>query len=204
MRWATRELIHFDRIASAWLIRRFIDLDAEFIYLKKDERVHDDVHLFGAPDVRLGMHDGQSVTFQRILCAYSISDAALDQLSRIIAGGVNHVMHDASRSDISKRESLAGGALALTEGIFLLSANDEECLDRCVPLYDALYARLLAQVALDQNASLTYVSVFTQTLSIANVTRELRQQRLTFSEAAFANVLKTVTPIANLTAAVDP
>jgi hypothetical protein len=129
MKWATRELIHFDRIASAWLILRFVDPDATFAYLKKDEPVDDDVNLFGVPGARLAMHDGQSTTFQRILCAYSISDAALDQLSRIIAAGVNHVMHDAAQSDISKRESLAGGALALTEGIFLLSASDEECLD---------------------------------------------------------------------------
>src|SRR5258708_34546973 len=102
MKWATRELIHFDRIASAWLILRFVDPDAKFVYLKEDERVEDDVHLFGVPGVRLAMHDGQSTTFQRILEAYSISGGALDKLSKIITEGVNHVMHDASRSGMSK------------------------------------------------------------------------------------------------------
>ena len=62
MKWATREMIHFDRIASAWLILRFIDPDAIFTYLKKDELAGDDVHLFGVPGVRLAMHDGQSLS----------------------------------------------------------------------------------------------------------------------------------------------
>jgi hypothetical protein len=194
MKWATREMIHFDRIASAWLILRFIDPDATFAYLKKDERAGDDVHLFGVPGTRLAMHDGQSTTFQRILEAYSISGAALDKFSEVVTEGVNHVMHDASRSGISKREPLAGGALAFTEGIFLLSATDEECLERCLPLYDALYARLLAQVALDQSVHLSRESVLTQTVTLANATRELRRRQLSFSEVAFAEALKVGVP----------
>jgi hypothetical protein len=194
MKWATRELIHFDRIASAWLILRFVDPDATFAYLKKGERVGDDVNIFGVPGVRLAMHDGQSTTFQRILEAYSLSGGALDKISEIISQGVDHVMHDASRSGISKREPLASGALAFTEGIFLLSATDEECLERCLPLYDALYARVLAQVALDQSAHLSHESVLTQTVTLANATRELRRRQLNFSEVAFADALKVAVP----------
>jgi hypothetical protein len=194
MKWATRELIHFDRIASAWLILRFVDPEAKFIYLKQDELAGDDVNIFGVPGVRLAVHDDQSTTFQRILETYSISGAALDKLSKIIADAVNHVMHDASRSGMSKREPLAGGALAFTEGIFLLSATDEECLERCLPLYDALYARLVAQVALDQSAHLSRESVLTQTVSLANATRELRRRTLDFSEVAFADALKVAAP----------
>jgi hypothetical protein len=194
MKWATRELIHFDRIASAWLILRFVDPDAQFIYLEKDDLAGDDVNIFGVPGVRLAMHDDQSTTFQRILEAYSISGAALDKLSNIIADAVNHVMHDASPSGMSKREPLAGGALAFTEGIFLLSATDQECLERCLPLYDALYARLVAQVALDQNAQLSRESVLTQTVSLANATGELRRRKLDFSEVAFADALKVTAP----------
>ena len=194
MKWATRELIHFDRIASAWLILRFVDPDAQFIYLKKDDLAGDDVNIFGVPGVRLAMHDDQSTTFQRILETYSISGAALDKLSKIIADAVNHVMHDASRSGMSKREPLAGGALAFTEGIFLLSATDEECLERCLPLYDALYARLVAQVALDQSAHLSRESVLTQTVSLANATGELRRRKLNFSEVTFADALKVTAP----------
>ena len=189
MKWATHELIHFDRIASAWLILRFVDPDAKFFYLSKDERAGDDVNLFAVPGARLAMHDGQSTTFQRILQAYSISGAALDRFSEIITEGVNHVLRDASRSDASKREPLAGGALAFTEGMFLLSVTDEECLQRCLPLYDALYARLLAQVVLDQHAPLSAEPVLTQTVSLANATRELRQRQQGFSEAAFADAL---------------
>jgi hypothetical protein len=193
MKWATRELIHFDRIASAWLILRFVDPDATFIYLKKNEFAGDDVNLFGVPGVRLAMHDDQRTTFQRILDAHSISGAALNTLGKIIRDAVNHVIHDASPSEMSKRESLAGGALAFTEGIFLLSATDEECLERCLPLYDALYARLVAQIALEQSAHLSRESVLTQTMSLANATRELRRQKIHFSEVAFADALKLAT-----------
>jgi hypothetical protein len=194
MKWATRELIHFDRIASAWLILRFVDPNATFAYLKKDAPVGDDVNLFGVPGARLAMHDGQSTTFQRILEAYSLSGRALDKLSEIISEGVKHVMHDASRSSISKREPLAGGALAITEGIFLLSATDEQCLERCLLLYDALYTRLLAQAVLDESAHLSRESVLTQTVSLANATGELRQRQLDFSEATFEHALKIAAP----------
>jgi hypothetical protein len=194
MKWATRELIHFDRIASAWLILRFVDPNATFAYLKKDEPVGDDVHVFGVPGARLAVHDGQSTTFQRILEAYSLSGRALDKLSEIISDGVKHVMHDASRSSISKREPLAGGALAITEGIFLLSTTDDQCLERCLLLYDALYARLLAQAVLDESAHLSRESVLTQTVSLANATGELRQRQLDFSEATFERALKIAAP----------
>src|SRR5580704_10440971 len=100
MKWATRELIHFDRIASAWLILRFVDPDATFIYLKKNEFAGDDVNLFGVPGVRLAMHDDQRTTFQRILDAHSISGAALNTLGKIIRDAVNHVIHDASPSEM--------------------------------------------------------------------------------------------------------
>jgi hypothetical protein len=194
MKWATRELIHFDRIASAWLILRFVDSDAKFIYLKKDEFAGDDVTLFGVPGVRLAMHDAESTTFFRILKAYAISEAALDKLSKIIADAVDHVMHDASPSGLSEREPLAGGALALIEGIFLLSPTDEVCLERCLPLYDALYARLEAQVALDQSPHVSHESVLTQTVSLANATRELRRRQLNFSAVAFSEALEVAAP----------
>jgi hypothetical protein len=189
MMWATSELIHFDRIASAWLIRRFIDPDAQFTYLKKNERVGDGVYLFGVPGVQLAMHDAESTTFRRILDVYSISDVALSQLGRVIAAGVEHVMHDLSRSGASEREPLAAGLLAVTEGVFLSSATDAECLDRCIPIYDALYTRLLAEEAV-ANASLNRGSVLEQTMAIAKATRELRAQQSAFSGAAFTDALR--------------
>jgi hypothetical protein len=206
MKWATRELIHFDRIASAWLILRFIDPDATFVYLKEGEcagdverpgdaeRAGDDVKPFGVPGVRLAIHDGQSTTFARILEAYSISGAAIETLSEIITEGVRHVMHDVFRSDLSKRTPLTAGALALTEGIFITSATDQECLERCLPLYDALYARLQAQVALNQNNNFCHQSVLNQTVAIANATRELRQRQCRYSDAAFAEMLADTSP----------
>ena len=189
MRWATRELIHFDRIASAWLILRFIDPAAIFSYLKEGESAAEDVLSFGVPGVQLAMHDGESTTFERIIKAYSISGDAIKALSGIISDGVQHVMLDALRSDASNRSPLAAGALAFTEGVFVTSTSDQECLQRCLPLYDALYARLLAQSALDQNVSFASQSVLKQTLAVASAIRELREQQSSFTQSAFAKAL---------------
>lgn len=189
MKWATRELIHFDRIASAWLILRFIDPAAMFSFLKEGESAAEDVHLFGVPGVQLAMHDGESTTFERIIETYSISGDSIKALSGIISDGVHHVMQDASRADESNRSPLAAGVLAFTEGVFVTSTSDQECLQRCLPLYDALYARLLAQSALDQNVSLASQSVLEQTVAVASATRVLRERGSSFTQVAFAQAL---------------
>jgi len=85
MKWATRELIHFDRIASAWLILRFIDPDARFIFLKADETPDSEALLFGVPGARFAPHDGEVTTFERIRDGHALNDAALAKLSRIVA-----------------------------------------------------------------------------------------------------------------------
>ena len=102
-----------------------------------------------------------------------------------------YVMQDALRSDTLKRLPITAGILAITEGIVLTSASDQECLERCLPVYEALYARLQAQVVMDQDAEISAQSVLKQTVGLAIAARTLRRQRLAFSERTFAQALKT-------------
>jgi hypothetical protein len=189
MKWATRDLIHFDRVVSAWLILRFVDPDATFDFLKEGEPPATDACPFGIPGVPLAAHDGHRTTFQRILETYAIPGEALQRLSALISDGVRHIMQDASRADAAQRSPIAAGALAITEGILLTSSSDQECLERCLSLYDALHARLLGQVVLDHNPNLAAQSILQQTLALASATRALREKGLSFSEAAFVQTL---------------
>jgi hypothetical protein len=175
-------MIHFDRVASAWLILRFIDPDAQFIFLADGEAADENVTLFGLPGTRLASHNGEATTFRCILDVYSINDPALSLLDKVVAEIVGHVMYD------SKPQ--AGSILAVGEGTMLLSATDGECLERSLPLYDALYARLQAQIAIEHILPSPPASVLHQTVQLSDATSVLRKSRSRFSSDAFAKALR--------------
>jgi hypothetical protein len=188
MRWATRALIHLDRVASAWLILRFVDPDAQFIFLTDGQAADDDVTLFGLPGTPLAAHDGEGTTFQRIVDAYSINDPALALVGNVVTEVVSHVMHDRDRG--ASRGQYAAGVLAVAEGTMLLSATDAECLKRSLPVYDALYVRLQAQIAMDCVVPSPPASVLEQTLQLSRATSVLRKDQANFSSDAFAEALR--------------
>ena len=101
MKWVTRDHVHMDRVASPWLIRRFIDPSAEFIFVPFartrtspiDFVLPPDAIAFGIPGSELGPHDEHGSTFRKLLRKYSLDDAALEFMARIIESGVHHVFH---------------------------------------------------------------------------------------------------------------
>ena len=194
MKWATRELIHFDRVVSAWLIARFIDPEAQFIFLSDGATVGEDVTPFGFSGAELAPHDNGITTFQCILDAYSIQDTGLFHFAKIVAEVVDHVVHDRTRSDVTARDPHTAGVLALAEGTMLLSATDGECLERSLPLYDALYARLQAQNAIEALAPSPPATVFEQSLQIASATNELRRMQSDFTSLTFVQALSAGVP----------
>ena len=195
MKWATTELIHFDRVASAWLIRRFIDRNAEFTFLAPAQTAEEDTTVFGVPGVGIGAHDGTSTAFQRLMAAHGLDDPALRRLAAVIADVVDHVMQDAGPAALVRRGPLVGGALAVAEGLMLLSTTDAECLDRSLPFYDALFARLQAQVVIDEQMRPDQNSPLAQTLEISRATRELRRRGEGFSAHVLGEALRS--PVAN-------
>jgi hypothetical protein len=138
MRWITRENVNVDRVACPWLIKRFVDRDAEFLFVPEDELLsrakRDGATPFDAtrfPEVRLN-HRGERCTFEAILEDFNLSDPALQRLGLIVRAA------DVKGQEPAAPEGL--GLRAIAEGFSRLDISDAERLRQEFPLYDALYA----------------------------------------------------------------
>jgi len=134
MKWVTRARPKIDRIACPWLIARFIDRDAQFLYVAP-ERVLAVARETGAtpydvPDVEL-THDGELCSFDAILCKYNLHDDALDKLAIIVRGA------DTDRLDLAPQ---CAGLLAISLGLVHNIEDDHALLAHGIVMYDALYA----------------------------------------------------------------
>ena len=188
MKWATSILIHFDRAASAWLIRRFIEPEASFVFLAPGEAMPQGATCFGIPGSAFPPYDGEATTFRRLLRAHELRDQALERVDGIIADGIGHFIHDADAGGLSHRDRLLPGLMALTEGAMLLSGDDYEGLERVSVVFDALYARLVADAAL--NAASVDERPMDRTLRLIHATGGLRARKEAFSTVAFAKALE--------------
>jgi hypothetical protein len=135
MKWVTRERPKTDRIACPWLIRRFIDPDAEFLYVPADRVLEvaeeQEALSFDAPGARYTHRDGLC-SFEVLVEEYGIDDPAVHRLARIVHGA--DVAEDRDATPESR------GLLAVAEGFHLLELDDHRQLELSEPVYDALYA----------------------------------------------------------------
>jgi rhodanese-related sulfurtransferase len=132
-KWVTREHPKIDRIACPWLIRRFIDRNAEFIYVPKEQVLAVAQQTGGTPYDIDGVeftHEGERCSFDTILRIYEINDPALDHLATIVRGA------DTSRHDLSPQ---CGGLFAISLGLSANFPDDHEMLKHGMDIYDALY-----------------------------------------------------------------
>jgi hypothetical protein len=134
MKWVTRERPAVDRIACPWLIRRFIDDQAEFFYVPADSVFdvarRENATPFDVPNAELG-HHGVECSFDAIMKKYQIADPALKRLALIVRGA------DTDDIDLTPESP---GLLAIAQGFRMVYEDDQEQLARQLPLYDALYA----------------------------------------------------------------
>jgi rhodanese-related sulfurtransferase len=133
--WVTRERPKIDRIACPWLIRRFIDPEATFLFVPT-ERVFDVAAASGAtaydiPGAEPFSHDGELCSFDAFLRVFEIRDAALELLAVIVRGA------DTARLDLAPQ---AAGLLALSLGLSANFPDDHAMLEHGLTMYDALYA----------------------------------------------------------------
>jgi rhodanese-related sulfurtransferase len=133
--WVTRERPKIDRIACPWLIRRFIDPEASFLYVPT-ERVFDVAATTGAtaydiPGSEPFSHDGELCSFDAFLRVYDIHDPALDTLAVIVRGA------DTARLDLAPQ---AAGLAALSLGLSANFPDDHAMLEHGLVMYDAFYA----------------------------------------------------------------
>lgn len=142
MKWVTRSHVHVDRVACPWLISRFVDSDAEFLFVPRSqvEQVAEETGAipFDAPGVELGHHGGKC-SFETIIEHFGLTDKALLRLARIVHGADVKVDRDA--------DPVSTGLEALAVGYSLRFPDDLENLERQFDAYDALYAWCRLQVA---------------------------------------------------------
>jgi hypothetical protein len=142
MKWVTRERPKTDRIACPWLIKNFIDPDAEFLYVPTDEVLavaeSEAARSYDAPGARY-THRDRLCSFEVLLEAYGLDDPALVRLARIV--------HGADVADDRDVTPQSRGLLAIAEGFHLLELGDHRQLELSLPVYDALYAWCRNEVA---------------------------------------------------------
>ena len=134
MKWITRERPKIDRIACPWLIARFIDRDAEFLFAPATQVIargrETGAIVFDVPDVELS-HAGELCSFDAFLRKYELRDPALASLATIVRGA------DTDRLDLAPQ---CAGLLAVSLGLGRMFADDQEVLRHGFVVYDALYA----------------------------------------------------------------
>ena len=132
-RWVTRERPKIDRIACPWLVQRFIDPDAEFLYVPTPEvkavAAERQAVPYDIPGVEF-THEGDLCSFDAFIARYRLKDPALDELALIVRGA------DTGRLDLAPQ---CAGLAAFSLGLSLNFKNDHEMLERGMIMYDALY-----------------------------------------------------------------
>lgn len=147
-KWITRERPKIDRIACPWLIRRFIDPLAEFIYVPAPNVISaaksHAATAYDVPNVQFS-HRGEACSFDAFVADFDIHDAALNDLATIVRGA------DTGKPELTPQSS---GLLAISLGLSALYPNDHELLEHGMVVYDALYAWLKRARAEIHNADL--------------------------------------------------
>ena len=132
MKWATRTGPHVDRTACAWLIARFIDSDAEFVFVSDPDEVPVDATGFDTRGVDLSHHGGEC-SFEAFLRRYGLDDPVLWAIARIV--------HEADLEDDRYDAPEARGLDVMLRGLSMVR-SDHEVLELSGPLYDGLYEYL--------------------------------------------------------------
>jgi hypothetical protein len=142
MKWVTRKNANVDRIACPWLIKRFVDSDAEFLYVPAEQVMsvaeREEAIPYDVKDVELGHVDGRC-SFESIIVKYGLKDPALDRLAKIVHGA-----DVAADRDICPE---ASGLYAVAHGFALVHGENDYAKIRLeTPMYDALYEWCRRQV----------------------------------------------------------
>jgi hypothetical protein len=133
VKWVTRQYVHVDRTACPWLIKRFVDHEAEFLFVP-EEKIEETVKMekaipYDSSDVELG-HHGEKCSFDAIVEKYKINDPAVLELAKIIRAA------DTNKLALAPE---ASGLEAIMTGIGIVAKDDYEAIEKAATVYDALY-----------------------------------------------------------------
>lgn len=132
MRWATRAGVHIDRAACAWLIRRWVDRDAEFVFVSDPDDIPADATPFDMRGVDLG-HHGTDCTFETILRRYSLDDPVLWRIAAIV--------HEADLEDEAYDAPEAPGFDLILRALSTVH-DDDDVVAMTAPIFDAVHTYL--------------------------------------------------------------
>ncbi|TMC45430.1 MAG: chromate resistance protein [Chloroflexi bacterium] len=143
MKWVTRANANVDRVACPWLIKRFVDPDAEFLFVAPDAVMataeRDGAIPYDVPNVELGHVDGRC-SFESIIRKYQLTDPALTEIARIV--------HGADVAEDVRVTPQSAGLSAIARGFALLHGDaDHDKIRLETPMYDALYAWCQSRVS---------------------------------------------------------
>jgi len=146
MKWITRSHLHVDRVACPWLITRFIDSEAEFLFVPTSQ-IASVAELqgaipFDAPGVELGHHEGRC-SFETIILKYGLKEPGLLRMAKIV--------HAADVAEDIDNDPIARGLEAIASGYSLRFPNDVENIGHQFEVYDALYAWCRLDVVKNQD-----------------------------------------------------
>ncbi len=134
MKWVTRENVHVDRVACPWLIKRFVDPQAHFLFVQPDRITEvaekDGAIPYDAKGVELA-HHGDKCSFDAIIEKYNLSDPALLELAKIVRAA------DTDKFELAP-ESI--GLEAIASGSMMFAKDDYEAIEKQSYVYDSLYA----------------------------------------------------------------
>jgi len=135
MRWATRRGVHIDRAACAWLIRRFLDPDAQFVFVTDPAHTPPDATGFDMRGIDLSHHTGDDgtadCTFETILRRHDLTDPVLWKIAEIV--------HEADLDDERYDAPEAPGLDVVLRGLSMVCTDDQRVLELTGPLFDGLY-----------------------------------------------------------------
>lgn len=144
MKWVTRQYVHVDRTACPWLIKRFVDPTAEFVFVPAEKIVEiekkENAIPYDAPDVELG-HHGEKWSFDSIIEKYKIEDPAILELAKIVRA-----------ADTDKMDTIpeAAGLEAIKTGISIVAKDDHEAVEKAGTVYDALHINFKLKLIRDK------------------------------------------------------
>jgi len=140
MKWVTREKARVDRIACPWLISRFIDKEATFLFVQASQVMQvaerERATPYDVPGVELG-HHGDHCSFDAFLDKYKLNDPALQALALIVRG---------ADTDARQLTPESAGLYAVATGFQAIAKDDHDNMTKQFPAYDALYAYCQARV----------------------------------------------------------
>lgn len=144
MLWVTRSRIHLDRVASPWLVDRFVDAEAEFGFVDEGQEVPEDAIPMTLPGAELSIRDENGSTFRKILRKYEIADQVLWKMADCVEAGMAFSLHE-ELPDFSEDLIRHAKAMAdFSEGMAVLYADDHVNIRHSFPFYDALYINIWA------------------------------------------------------------